>query len=568
MDEINLPASLILFSVVALFSWPLGKYMSQVYSKQKSFSDFFEPVEDRIFKWLGIDPHAEMGLKQYLTAFLLLNLVWLVYAFFILLFQGDLMLNPAGNPSMDWTLALHSAISFITSTNLQHYSGESGATYFSQLAVFTFLQFVSASASLAVGVAVVRSLAKTDAGLGNFYFDFVRSATRILFPLSVLVSVFFLFRGMPMTFDPAQQVVSMQGDTTIVASGPVAAMISIKELGSNGGGYYGTNDAHPFENPDQISFVIHYIIVLLLPLAFVFFIGFYLKNHAFAKMIFAVMIAGFIMVCIPIIYQEIRGNPNIGAMGIDISGGNMEGKEVRYGSFYSALYAGENASVPAGTIASMHDSFMPLSGLFMLIAMQIDCFFGGLGTGWINLFLYLVVAVFLGSLMIGRTPEVLGRKLGIREIQLAVIASVAQILVPMVLAGLACYVYNFDPAATNDLGWLSNQGPHGLSTMFYEYVSSVAGNGSGFEGLGDNTPFWNLSTSLAMLTGRFVPIIAALSIGWMLSKRKAVESTAGTLKVESTTFGIFLFLTIIILNALSSFPVYALGPLSEYFSQQ
>ncbi|MDQ6482506.1 potassium-transporting ATPase subunit KdpA [Dyadobacter sp. LHD-138] len=258
-----------------------------------------------------------------------------------------------------------------------------------------------------------------------------------------------------------------------------------------------------------------------------------------------------------------NGNPLVESMGIDTRAGNMEGKETRFGSFYSALYSGENSCVPAGTVVGMHDSYMPLSGVLMFIGMQIDCFFGGLGTGWINLFLYMIIAVFLGSLMIGRTPELLGRKIGIREMQTAIIASVLQLLVPMVLTGVACYVYNTQ--GNNSLGWLSNTGPHGLSTMYYEFVSAVAGNGSGFEGLGDNTPFWNLSTSLAMLSGRFVPMLAALSIACLLSKRKVVEGSLGTLKTETVTFGIFLFITIIILNALSSFPIYALAPLSEHF---
>ncbi|MDQ6482507.1 potassium-transporting ATPase subunit KdpA [Dyadobacter sp. LHD-138] len=293
MDINNVSGALLLFSFTVLICWPLGNYMSRVYSKERSLLDILESGEAKVFKWLGVNPGIGMGFKQYVLAFASVNVVWLIYAFFILVFQSDLLLNPANNPSMDWTLALHSAVSFITSTNLQHYSGETGATYFSQIAVFTFLQFVSAAASLAVGVAVVRCLKTNGAGLGNFYFDFVRSMTRILIPLSIVASVFFLFRGMPMTFNVPEDMVTLQGDTISVATGPVAAMISIKELGSNGGGYFGTNDAHPFENPDFVSFLIHYIIVLLLPVAFIFFIAFFLKNKAFSRMIFGVMASGF-----------------------------------------------------------------------------------------------------------------------------------------------------------------------------------------------------------------------------------------------------------------------------------
>lgn len=563
MDIEQLLIFTLLFGSTVLLAWPLGKYMRWVFSDEPPSVRIFSSIENRIFKFVRIDPNQAMSLGQYLRAFLTLNLLWVVYGFTLLLFQGNLPFNPDGNPSMEWPLALHSAISFITSTNLQHYSGETGATYFSQIAVFSLLQFVSAAASLAVGVAVVRSLTSQNARLGNFYADFVRSATRILLPLCLIVSVLFLMRGMPMTFSGAESLQTLQGDTIKVSTGPVASMIPIKELGSNGGGFFGTNDAHPFENPDAVTYIVHYIIVLLLPVAFLFFTGFYLGNRRFAWMVFSVMSAGFVFVSVPIIFQELTGNSAVAAMGIDISGGNMEGKETRFGTFLSALYAGENACVPAGTITAMHDSFMPLSGLLMMAGMQIDAFFGGLGTGWINMFLYMIVAVFLGSLMIGRTPELFGRKIGISEVQLAVIASVLQLAIPMSLTAVASYLYSVHG---DGLGWLSNTGAHGLSTMHYEFVSASAGNGSGFEGLGDNTPFWNLSTSIAMLTGRFVPIIAALCIGWRISQKKAVEASAGTLRTESATFGIFLFLTIIILNALCSFPIFSLGPLSEYFA--
>jgi len=555
--------SALLFGGTILLAWPLGKYMNRVYTDHHPPGSIRGNIENRLFKFAGIDPQAEMNLWQYLCAFLLLNMLWLVYGTAVLLAQGVLPLNPDGNPSMEFTLALHSAISFITSANLQHYSGETGATYFSQLAVFSFLQFVSASASLAVGVAVVRSLRKQGARLGNFYVDFIRSGFHVLLPLCLIVSVFFLMRGIPMTFSAEQPVQTLEGATVKVATGPVASMIPIKELGSNGGGFYGTNDAHPFENPDLITYIIHYLIVLLMPMAFLFFTGFYLNNRRFAWMVFAVMFAGFWLVTLPVVWQEQMANPAVAGMGIDASAGNMEGKETRFGSFLSALYSGENACIPAGTITGMHDSFMPLSGLLMMVGMQIDGFFGGLGTGWINLFLYMIVAVFLASLMIGRTPELLGRKVGTGEVQLAVIASVLQLAIPMSLTAIASYIYTVQG---DGLAWLSNPGAHGLSTMHYEFVSASAGNGSGFEGLGDNTPFWNLSTSVAMLTGRFVPMIAALCIGWRLCQKKAVNSSAGTLKTESVTFGIFLFLTVIVLNALSSFPIFALGPLSEYFA--
>ena len=374
-----------------------------------------------------------------------------------------------------------------------------------------------------------------------------------------------MFNGMPMTFNGTHTLTGLQGDTIHVARGPVAAMIPIKELGSNGGGFFGANDAHPFENPNFFTFVLHTLLVLLLPMAFVFCIGHFLNARRFSRMIFIVMTAGVLLVTIPMIVQEVRGNPALTSMGIDNSGGNMEGKEVRYGSFYSAFYSGVNIAVPAGTTTAVHDSYMPLGGIFMLVGMQIDAFYGGLGTGWINMFIYLMVAVFIGTLMIGRTPELFGRKIGIREMQIAVGASVAQVLVPMLLAAVACFVYLQTPGGNDQLHWLSNKGAHGFTAFFYEYVSSTAGNGSNFAGLGNNTPFWNLTTAIAMLSGRFVPITGAILIAGLLQQKKYVPLSQGSLRVDTATFGLFLFLVILILNALSFLPALMLGPLSEHF---
>jgi len=510
-----------------------------------------------------------MDWKQYLSALLIINIIWFVWGFVFLIFQGQLFLNPAGDSSMEWSLAFNSAVSFLTSTNLQHYSGETGATYLSQLSVFMFLQFVSAATSLAAGIAVVRGLVnKTASNLGNFYKDFTLSLTRVLLPLSFVVAILFVLNGTPMTFNGPHTITGLQGDTIHVAKGPAAAMISIKELGSNGGGFFGANDAHPFENPNFFTFIIHTIIVLLLPMAFVFCIGHYLNARRFSKMIFWVMTAGFLLITIPIIKQEVKGNSALSAMGIDDTAGNMEGKEVRYGSFYSAFYSGVNIVVPAGTIIGMHDSYMPLSGVFMLVGMQIDAFFGGLGTGWLNMFIYLIVAIFVGTMMIGRTPEIFGKKISIREMQVAVGVSIAQVMIPMLFAAIACYVYIHYPGGNNELNWLTNKRSHGFTTIMYEYVSSVAGNGSGFEALGDNTVFWNVTTALAMLCGRFIPIIGAIIIADLLQQKKYIPLSKGSLRIDSGTFGVFLLILIIVLNALSFFPVFMLGPITEHTSIQ
>jgi len=558
---------LLIFLVTLVAAIPLGAYMKRVYAGEKSLLDFLKPIEKLIFKICGADPAKSMNWKQYLFALLTIQVVWVVPAFIMLMLQGKLFLNPAHVPGMEWSLALNSAVSFLTSTNLQHYSGESGASYLSQVAVFTFLQFVSAATSLAAGVAIIRGLtADPGTGVGNFFNDFLRSCTRILLPLSVIVAVVFMLGGMPMTFKGPHKIITLQGDTVTVAKGPVASMVPIKELGSNGGGFFGANDAHPFENPVFATFVVHFIIVLLLPMAFVFFIGYYLNRKKFAWMLFSVMAAGLLLLTFPIAKEEAAGNPRITAMGINQSAGNMEGKEVRFGVNYSAFYCAENIVIPAGTVASVHDSYMPLSATAMLIGMQVDAFFGGLGTGWINMFMYLVIAVFIGTLMIGRSPELFGKKISTKEMQVAVMVNVLQIFVPVALAAIACFVYVNKTGGGDTLGWLSNKGPHGFTTMLYEYVSSAAGNGSNFAGLGNNTIFWNLTTSIAMLSGRFVPIIGGLMIVGLMKQKKFIPASLGTLQTDSATFGAFLFVLILILSVLSLFVIFMAGPIAEHFS--
>eukprot|EP01037_Dinobryon_pediforme_P011315 gene11315-11402_t len=556
----------LIFLVTLLLAVPTGKYMSRVYKNEKSPLDFLKPFEKWLLKLCGVKPETSMNWRQYLAALLTIQVVWVIPAFIVLLLQGKLFLNPAHVPGMEWSLAINSAVSFLTSTNLQHYSGESGASFLSQIGVFTFLQFVSAATSLAAGVAVVRGLtADAGNGLGNFFNDFLLSCTRVLLPLSIITALLFMLGGMPMNFKAPRKMITLQQDTTMVARGPVAAMVPIKELGSNGGGFYGANDAHPFENPTFKTFILHFVIVMLLPMAFVFFIGYYLDRKKFAWVIFGVMTAGLLMLVVPIVKEEANGNPELTAIGIKPTEGNMEGKEIRFGTNYSALYCAVNVAIPAGTVASVHDSYMPLSSVAMLVGMQVDAFFGGLGTGWLNMFIYLIIAVFIGTLMIGRSPELFGKKISTKEMQLAVTVSVAQIFVPVALAAIACYVYVNKAGGGDSLGWLSNKGPHGFTTMLYEYVSSVAGNGSNFGGLGNNTPFWNLTTSLAMLCGRFIPIAGCMMIVGLMKQKTFIPDSAGTLRTDSVTFGAFLFAIIIILSVLSLFVILMAGPVNEYF---
>jgi K+-transporting ATPase ATPase A chain len=551
-----------------------GRYLSRVFQNEPSLLDGLAPLERLLFRLIGVDPARPMPWSQYLGAVAVTSVVWLVLAVALLMTQTQIPLwNQGGIPSMDWTLALNTAVSFLTSTNLQHYSGESGATYFSQLAVLMFLQFMSAATSLAVGVALVRSLrARSGTSPGNFYGDLVRSLTRLLLPLSLLVSVGLVFAGVPMTFAPYDTIQTLQGDLVSVARGPVAAMLPIKHLGSNGGGFFGTNTAHPFENPGMATYCLHLITVFLLPMAFVCFVGYYLNRRKLGVIIFTLMTGCWLMLTIPIMQQEWAGNPSISALGIDQSSGSLEGKEMRFGTLASAFWCGVNIVIPAGTLTSMHDSYTPLSGLFMLLGMQIDAFYGGVGTGFMYLFLYIIIAIFIGSLMIGRTPELLGKKVGQTEIQLAVGVIVAQPLIYLGLTAVAVLTVSQATDGGVALGWLGNRtagsnGYHGFTTMLYEYVSSVAGNGSGFEGLGDNTPFWNLTTALAMLLGRFIPIVGTLLIGAQLYQKPYVPSSSGTLPTESYTFGVLLFIVIVSIGALCFFPALAIGPIAEYLTQ-
>lgn len=561
---------ILLFGGAVGLSVLYGRYLSHVFKGERSGLDFLGPLERLMYRIGGIDPAEPMTWRQYAVALLTINGVWLVYAFILLLTQAGIPIwNQGGIPSMEWTLALNTAVSFLTSTNLQHYSGESGATYFTQMAVLTFLQFVSAGTSLAVGVAVVRALQQeTSMSVGNFYHDFVRAITRVFLPLSLLGAVLLTFTGMPMTFEPYQVIKTLQGAEQMVTTGPVAAMLPIKHLGSNGGGFFGANTAHPFENPNMISYIINLINVFLLPMAFVVFLGYFLNRRKLGIILFTIMTGCWLALTIPIIQQELGGNVAITQLGINQSDGSLEGKEMRFGTMASAFWCGVNIVIPAGTLTSMHDSYTPLPGVFMLLGMQLDTFYGGVGTGFLYMFLYIIIAIFIGSLMIGRTPELLGKKVGIPEIQIASFVIVILPLLYLGATGIAVVIQNANP----DIGWLSNgnarpTGYHGFTTMLYEYVSSAAGNGSGFEGLGDNTPFWNLSTAVVMFFGRFIPIIGPLAIAGILFEKRYIPPTVGVLPTESWTFGLLLAAVIFIIGALSMFPSLAIGPIAEYLTQ-
>ena len=554
---------ILMFGLTVALAIPLGKYIAKVYAGEKSLLDFFAPLENFFFRISGIDAKREMTWKESMVALLTINLVWFLFAMFIFMNQGWLPLNPDGNPSMSSHLAFNTTISFLVNCNLQHYSGESGVSYLSQLISLMFLQFVSAATGLAAAAIVFNALkARTTKTLGNFYNYFMKSLTRILLPLSIVVAILFLLNGMPMTFHGKDTITSLQGDTVQVSTGPVAAFVPIKHLGTNGGGFFGANSAHPFENPNYFTNIIEIIAQLIIPLAMIFALGFYLKRRKLAWMIFGVMTFGFLCLTIPNMVMEQHGNPQIAQMGVDMHAGAMEGKEVRLGTPASAYWSIVTTVISTGSVNSMHDSFMPLSGMNEMLAMMVNSFYGGDGVGILNFFIYIIIAVFISGLMVGRTPEFLGKKIEAKEMKIAVIVTLLSALLIKGGTAFASYIFAGHPT----LPWLNNPGFHGFSEMLYEYTSSNANNGSGFEGLGDNTPWWNISTGIVLILARYLPIIGPVAIAGILANKKYIPESAGTLKTDTLTFGVMIFAVIFIVTALSYFPALVLGPIAEYFS--
>jgi K+-transporting ATPase ATPase A chain len=540
---------------------PLGRYIAKVYGDRKTWLDpVMNPLDKVLFRLGGIQPEKPMTWKQSLVAMLTINLVWFLIGMLILMTQHSLPLNPDGNPNMSPDLAFNTTISFVVNCNLQHYSGETGLSYLSQLWLM-FLQFVSAGTGMATAAIVFIALKeKTTDKLGNFYNLFVKSCTRILLPLSLVVAFIFLFNGMPMTFQGKQAITTLEGAQGEVSTGPVAAFVAIKHIGTNGGGFFGANSAHPFENPNYFTNIVEMIAQCIVPFAMVFALGFFLKKRRFSWMIFGVMTIGFLCLVIPTIITEVHGNPALASLGIDTSAGAMEGKETRFGAAASGFWSILTTVISTGSVNSMHDSFMPISGMNQLLAMMINCFYGGCGVGILNFFIFIILAVFVSGLMVGRTPEFMGKKIEAREMKIVMIIA---LLHPFLILAGAALGTAFPQYTAHTL---NNPGYHGFSEILYEYTSSSANNGSGFEGLGDNTPWWNISTGIVLILSRFLPIIGPVAIAGILAGKKYIPESAGTLKTDTGTFGIMILAVIFIIAALSFFPSLTLGPIAEYFS--
>ncbi len=558
------------FAITMLIAIPLGKYLAKMYAGEKTWTDFLKPLERGIYKLSGINPNEPMNWKQFLKAMMTINILWLVYGFFVLMHQDKLPLNPDGNAGQSADTAFNTIISFVVNCNLQHYSGESGATYLTQHFIFMFLHFVSAATGMACAVAIFKAFRdKTTTDLGNFWNFFVKSITRILLPLSIVIALILTFNGTPSSYAGKDKFISLQGDTVNVSRGPAAQMIAIKHLGTNGGGWFGANSAHPLENPNYLTNMTEIIAQFIIPVAMILAFGYFIGRKKLGWIIFTVMMVGVFMLMIPSISGELGGNPLIAKMGISQATGAMEGKEVRFGPTATAYWSTLTTVTSTGSVNGMHDSTMALTGLWELLAMMINAFFGGCGVGIMNYFIYLIIAVFISGLMVGRTPEFLGHKLEAREVKIAALITLLSPFLIMSFTALSSYVFVAHPNidwAVKPSTWLNNPGYHGFSEMLYEYTSSNANNGSGFEGLGDGNIFWNVTTGIVLLFGRFLPIIGPVAIAGLLAQKKFIPESTGTLKTDTLTFGLMTFAVIIVLNALSYFPALALGPLAEHFS--
>ena len=556
---------IVIYGLVVLLALPLGRYIGKIFNYENTWLDkIFNPIDKLFFKIGGIDPTKQMTWKQHLVALLSINIVWFVISILILTNMVWLPLNPDGNPSMTGDLAFNTTVSFITNTNLQHYSGESGLSYLGQLTLMLW-QFISAGCGMAICAAVFMAMKeKTSETLGNFYSFFVRSCTRVLLPLSFVVAIILVFNGTPMTFEGKDTITTLEGQTQNVSRGPVAAFIAIKQLGTNGGGFYGPNSANPMENPNYLTNIVENVSIVLIPIAMIFALGFVLKRKKLSWTIYSVMTLGFLILLIPTVISEMNGNPAISNMGISQNMGTMEGKELRFGAAASANWATYTTVTSNGSVNAMHDSMTPIAGMTTLLGMMINCFYGGVGVGFLNFYIFIILGVFISGLMVGRTPEFLGKKIEAKEMKIAMIIALLHPFLILVGTALASHLYASNPEALS--GWLANPGYHGFSEMLYEFTSSSANNGSGFEGLGDNTPFWNIATGVVMLFARYLPIIGPVAIAGMLAQKQYIPESNGTLKTDTSTFGLMVFAVIFIVAALSFFPALTLGPIAEYFS--
>ncbi|MCC5606937.1 potassium-transporting ATPase subunit KdpA [Nostoc sp. CHAB 5834] len=534
----------------------LGKYIARVFMGEKTLLDaVINPLEKAIYAFSGIRSQEEMTGWQYAKAVLYSNLVMGILVYLILMLQEWLPLNPTNLGTPSWDLALHTTLSFLTNTDQQHYSGETTFSYASQTFALGFLMFTSSATGLAVGIAFIRGL--TGRPLGNFYSDLIKSITRILLPISVIGGLLLILAGVPETLAGPATATTLEGATQVIARGPVAHFEIIKQLGENGGGFFGINSAHPFENPNGFTNLLEMWAMISIPTALIYTYGIFANNRKQAWLVFWMVFVIFVFLIGIAAVGEFQGNPLVNSL----LGGqqpNLEGKEVRFGWAQTALWAVMTTATMCGAVNGMHDSLMPPGGFATLFNMFLQIIWGGQGTGTAYLFIYLILAVFLTGLMVGRTPEFLGRKIEKKEI---VLASVVLLVHPFAILIPWAITFGFP----DTLSGISNPGFHGVSQVVYEYASAAANNGSGFEGLSDNTLWWNLSTSVSILAGRYIAIIALLLLADSMSRKQPVPMTSGTLRTDTGLFTGVTSGVILILGALTFLPALVLGPIAEAF---
>lgn len=546
-------ALLILIGAFIFITIYVGKYMYSILFNKKSFIDpVMDKIDNSIYKVCGIK-RTDMNWKQYIIALLITNLIMFIVGFILLMTQQYIVGMKNELLDMDWHTAFNTAISFITNTNLQDYTGELNLTNISQMIVITMYMFTSSATGFAVAGAFIRGI--TGHPIGNFYRDLTRIITRLLIPISIVASIILISQGVPQTLDAHRVVQTLEGETQTLAMGPVASLESIKHLGTNGGGFFGANSSHPFENPTPFTNLLEILLMMFTPGAYCYVFGKACKNKKQGWTIFAAALFLFIMV-IPIIYtSELSGNPVMNDLAISNSLGNMEGKEVRNGIFDSSLFSVVTTSFTTGSVNNMHDSLTPIGGAVTMWNMMLNCVFGGKGVGFINLIIYAMLGVFICGLMVGRTPEFLRRKIEGREMKLIA----ATILIHPILILLPSAIATATGQATLD-------GYHGFSEVLYQFTTSAANNGSGFEGLGDTTMFWNVSAGIVMLLGRYISMILMLALaGSMLSKTQVPEVSVA-FKTDKPLFVGVLIVTILIIGALTFLPVLVLGPGAEFLT--
>lgn len=561
---------------------PVGTYVYHIAAGKHTFADpVFDCVDGSIFKIGGVDPASGMSWKRYAAALVGTNAVMILLGYVILRIQSIPLFNPNGIEGMEESLSFNTIISFMTNTNLQHYSGESGLSYLSQMLVIIFMMFVSAATGYAACIAFIRGLAgKSKDNVGNFFVDLVRIITRVLLPFSIVGGLLLVWQGVPQNFSGNVVVDTIEGTKQVIAMGPVAALEIIKHLGTNGGGFLGANSSTPIENPTILSNLIELYSMMLLPGACVITFGKMVRDRKMlekqpektahkslsvwmygreGRSIFAAMGILFVIGLSVCFWAESQGNPALADAGLSQSMGSMEGKEVRFGIAQSSLFTTTTTSFTTGTVNNMHDTLTPLGGMIPMLHMMLNVVFGGKGVGLMNMILYAILAVFICGLMIGRTPEYLGKKIEGREMKLTALCIIIHPLLILAFSALAV-------GTQAGQAGITNPGFHGLSQVLYEYASSAANNGSGFEGLADNTLFWNITTGLAMFFGRYLSIVIQLAIAGSLMKKRFVNESVGTLHTDTMSFAVILVFVVYIFAALTFFPVLALGPIAEHLT--